>query len=191
MTDVAFRLDPLMELTDEVFQKLCQANPDIKFESTAQGELIVVPPTGGETGNRNLRLTQRLGNWSDANGTGLAFDSSTLFILPNKARRSPDAAWILLERWNALTPEERETFPPICPDFVVELRSPSDSLRSIQDKMQEYLDNGAHLGWLINPKGQQAEIYRQGEQKEVLQAPINLFGEQVLPGFVLDLKGIL
>ena len=191
MTDVAFRLDPLMELTDEVFLKLCQANPNINFESTAQGELIVVPPTGGETGNRNLRLTQQLGNWSDANGTGLAFDSSTLFILPNKARRSPDAAWILLERWNALTPEERETFPPICPDFVVELRSPSDSLRSIQDKMQEYLDNGARLGWLINPKGQQAEIYRQGEQKEVLQAPINLFGEQVLPGFVLDLKAIL
>ena len=191
MTDVAFRLDPLMELTDEVFLKLCQANPDINFESTAQGELIVVPPTGGETGNRNLRLTQRLGNWSDVDGTGLAFDSSTLFILPNKARRSPDAAWILLERWNALTPEERETFPPICPDFVVELRSPSDSLRSIQDKMQEYLDNGAHLGWLINPKSQQVEIYRQGEQKEYCTSPTNLSGEQVLPGFVLDLKGIL
>ena len=191
MTDVAFRLDPLMELTDEVFLKLCQANPDINFESTAQGELIVVPPTGGETSNRNFRLTQRLGNWSDANGTGLAFDSSTLFILPNKARRSPDAAWILLERWNTLTPEERETFPPICPDFVVELRSPSDSLRSIQDKMQEYLDNGARLGWLINPKGQQVEIYRQNREKEVLQAPTNLSGEQVLPGFVLDLKAIL
>jgi Uma2 family endonuclease len=121
----------------------------------------------------------------------LAFDSSTLFILPNKARRSPDAAWILLERWDALTPEERETFPPICPDFVVELRSASDSLRSIQDKMQEYLNNGARLGWLINSKGQQAEIYRQGQEKELVQAPTNLSGEQVLPGFVLDLKGIL
>lgn len=182
---------PFVELTDEMFRKLCQANPDIKFESTDRGELIVVPPMGGETGNRNLRLTQRLGNWSDADGTGLAFDSSTLFILPNKARRSPDAAWILLERWEALTPEERETFPPICPDFVVELRSPSDSLRSIQDKMQEYLNNGACLGWLINPKGQQVEIYRQGQQKEVLQAPTNLSGEQVLPGFILVLKGIL
>jgi Uma2 family endonuclease len=191
MSSVAFRLEPLLELTDEVFLKLCQANPDIKFESTAQGELIVVPPTGGETGNRNLRLTQQLGIWSDADGTGLAFDSSTLFILPNQARRSPDAAWILVERWDALTPEERETFPPICPDFVVELRSPSDSLRSIQDKMQEYLNNGARLGWLINPKGQQAEIYRQGQEKEVLQAPTNLSGEQVLPRFVLDLKGIL
>ena len=182
---------PLVELIDEVFLKLCQTNPDIKFESTAQGELIVVPPTGGETGNRNLRLIQRLGNWSDADGTGLAFDSSTLFILPNKARRSPDAAWILLERWKALTPEERETFPPICPEFVVELRATSDRLRSIQDKMQEYLNNGARLGWLINPKDRQAEIYRQGQQKEVLQAPTNLSGEQVLPGFILDLKGIL
>jgi len=109
MTVVAFRIDSLMELTDEVFLKLCQANPEVKFESTASGELIVVPPTGGETGNRNLRLTQQLGIWSDANGTGLAFDSSTLFILPNQARRSPDAAWILLERWDVLTPEERET----------------------------------------------------------------------------------
>jgi len=191
MTVVAFRLDSLMELTDEVFLKLCQANPDVKFESTAQGELIVVPPTGGETGNRNVRLTQQLGIWSDADGTGLVFDSSTLFILPNKARRSPDAAWILLERWDALTPEERETFPPICPDFVVELRSPSDSLRAVQDKMQEYMDNGVRLGWLINPKGQQVEIYRQGHEKDVLQAPTSLSGEQVLPGFVLDLKGIL
>ncbi|MBV8886107.1 MAG: Uma2 family endonuclease [Chroococcidiopsidaceae cyanobacterium CP_BM_RX_35] len=191
MTAVAFRLDPFIELTDEVFLKLCQANPDIKFESTAQGELIVVPPTGGETGNRNLRLTQQLGIWSDADGTGLAFDSSTLFILPNKARRSPDAAWILLERWNQLTPEERETFPPICPDFVVELRSPSDSLRAVQDKMQEYMDNDARLGWLINPKAQQVEIYRQGQEKELLQAPASLSGEQVLPGFVLDLKAIL
>jgi Uma2 family endonuclease len=180
-----------MELTDEVFLKLCQANPEIKFESTAQGELIVVPPTGGETGNRNVRLTQQLGIWSDADGTGLAFDSSTLFILPNKARRSPDAAWILLERWYALTPEEREAFPPICPDFIVELRSPSDSLRAVQDKMQEYMDNGVRLGWLINPKGQQVEIYRQSQEKEVLQAPTSLSGQQVLPGFVLDLKGIL
>jgi len=191
MTVVAFRLDSLMELTDEVFLKLCKANPDVKFESTAQGELIVVPPTGGETGNRNVRLIQQLGIWSDADGTGLVFDSSTLFILPNKAHRSPDAAWILLERWDALTPEERETFPPICPDFVVELRSPSDSLRTVQDKMQEYMDNGVRLGWLINPKGQQVEIYRQGHEKDVLQAPTSLSGEQVLPGFVLDLKEIL
>ncbi len=191
MTVVAFRIDALMELTDEVFLKLCQANPEVKFESTASGELIVVPPTGGETGNRNLRLTQQLGIWSDVDGTGLAFDSSTLFILPNQARRSPDASWILLERWDVLTPEERETFPPLCPDFVVELRSPSDSLRAVQDKMQEYMDNGTRLGWLINPKGQQVEIYRQGQEKEVLQAPTSLSGEQVLLRFVLELKGIL
>lgn len=191
MTAVAFRLDPIAELTDEVFIKLCQANPEVKFESTAQGELIVMSPTGGETGNRNVRITQQLGIWSDTDEKGLVFDSSTLFILPNKARRSPDAAWILLERWNKLTPEQRKAFPPLCPDFVVELRSPSDSLRSIQDKMQEYMSNGAHLGWLINPKAQQVEIYRQGQEKEVLQAPTSLSEEQVLPGFVLDLRGIL
>ena len=191
MTAVTLNLEPLFILTNDAFSALCQANPEVKFERTSFGELIIMPPTGGESGSQNRRLTQRLGNWTDEDGTGEAFDSSTMFQLPNGAYRSPDAAWVSLLRWQALTPEERKVFPPICPDFVVELRSPTDSLKAVQNKMQEYLDNGLHLGWLINPKDQQVEIYRQSQEKEVLQAPTSLSGEQLLPGFVLSLKEIL
>lgn len=191
MSAFTLNLEPLVPLTDDAFYALCQANPEVKFERTSVGELIVMPPTGGESGSQNRRLTQRLGNWTDEDGTGEAFDSSTMFQLPNGAYRSPDAAWISLLRWQALTPEERKVFPPICPDFVVELRSPSDSLKAAQDKMQEYINNGARLGWLINPKDQQVEIYRLCLEKEVLLAPTSLSGEQLLPGFVLNLNGIL
>ncbi len=191
MTAVTLNLEPLVPLTDDAFYALCQANPEVKFERTSVGELIVMPPTGGETGNRNIELAFQLQAWSRQNNLGVAFDSSTMFQLPNGAYRSPDAAWILLKRWEALTLEEREAFPPLCPDFVVELRSPSDSLKAAQNKMQEYMDNGTRLGWLINPKGQQVEIYLQGQEKEVLLAPTSLSGEQILPGFVLNLRGIL
>ena len=191
MTAVTLNLEPLVILTNDAFSALCQANPEVKFERTSFGELIIMPPTGGESGSQNRRLTQRLGNWTDEDGTGEAFDSSTMFQLPNGAYRSPDAAWVSLLRWQALTPEERKVFPPICPDFVVELRSPTDSLKAVQNKMQEYFDNGLRLGWLINPKDQQVEIYRQGQEKEVLQAPTSVSGEQLLPGFVLSLTGIL
>ena len=191
MMSVLINLDPVFKLTDENFYELCRTNPEVKFERTAKGELIVMAPTGGETGNRNMKLSARLENWTEEDGTGIAFDSSTMFQLPLGAYRSPDAAWIRLERWEALSPEDRSAFPPLCPDFVMELRSVSDSLRSVQDKMQEYLDNGVRLGWLIDPKGQQVEIYRQGQAKEVLQAPTRLSGEDVLPGFVLDLSRIL
>ena len=191
MTAFTLNLEPLVTLTDNAFYALCQANPEVKFERTSVGELIVMPPTGGETGNRSIELAFQIQAWSRQNKLGVAFDSSTMFQLPNGAYRSPDAAWICLERWEALTPEGREAFPPLCPDFIVELRSPSDSLRSLQDKMQEYMDNGARLSWLINPKGQQVEIYRHCLEKEVLLAPTSLFGEQLLPGFVLNLKGIL
>lgn len=191
MTAFTLNLEPLVTLTDDAFSALCRANPEVKFERTTKGELIVMPPTGGETGRRNSELTFQLQGWSRQNELGVVFDSSTMFQLPNGAYRSPDAAWIPLEKWEALTLEGREAFPQICPDFVVELRSRSDSLRSIQDKMQEYMDNGARLGWLINPKGQQVEIYRHCLEKEVLLAPTSLFGEQLLPGFVLNLKGIL
>jgi len=150
-----------------------------------------MPPTGGETGNRNAKLTIRLGNWAEADGTGITFDSSTGFKLPNGANRSPDAAWILLTRWETLTPEQRCRFPPIAPDFVIELRSDTDSLTTTQSKMEEYIDNGVRLGWLLNPQDQQVEIYRQGQDKEVLSNPISLSGEEVLPGFVLELRGIL
>jgi Uma2 family endonuclease len=179
MTAVTLDLTSIVQLTDDAFYALCRANPEVKFERTAQGKLIVMPPTGGETGNRNIKLSARLENWAEQDGSGIAFDSSTMFQLPNDAYRSPDAAWIQLARWEALTLEEREAFPPICSDFVVELRSPSDSLKTVQDKMQEYMDNGARLGWLIDPKSQQVEIYRQGQEKEILRSPTSFSGEEV------------
>lgn len=191
MTALTLNLEPVLHLSNEQFYQLCRVNPEVKFERTAQGELIIMPPTGGETGNRNIKLSARLEIWAERDGTGLAFDSSTMFQLPNGAHRSPDAAWVRLDRWQALTPSEKETFSPICPDFVVELCSPSDSLKAIQAKMQEYLENGSQLGWLIDPKGQQVEIYRPGDAQEVLQSPATLSGEAVLPGFVLDLRQIL
>jgi Uma2 family endonuclease len=177
-------------LTDEQFYQLCQNNPDLKFEKTAHNQLIVMSPTGGITGNRNLKLTQQLANWCDQDGTGIAFDSSTCFHLPNGAFLSPDAAWIKLAQWNSLTPEQQQKFPPICPDFVIELRSPSDSLKPLQEKMHEYLSNGTHLGWLINPQNQQVEIYRLGKTKELLISPTVLLGEDVLPNFILYLQHI-
>jgi Uma2 family endonuclease len=191
MTALTLNLDSIVQLTDIAFYALCQANPDVKFERTAKGELIVMPPTGGDTGSRNFEVYIDLGNWNRQTKLGKAFDSSTMFQLPNSAYRSPDAAWIQLERWEALSPEERETFPPICPDFVVELHSSSDSLKAVQDKMQEYMENGTRLGWLIDPQGKQVEIYRQGQEKESLQAPTSLSGEDVLLGFVLSLNQIL
>ena len=191
MTALTLNLDAIVQLTDDAFYALCGANPAIKFERTANGELIVMPPTGGETGRRNLDLSTQLGSWNKQTQLGVAFDSSTMFQLPNGAYRSPDAAWIVLEQWEALSLKEREVFPPICPNFVVELRSPSDSLKILQSKMQEYMDNGARLGWLLNPQDEQVEIYRQGQDKEVLSSPTNLSGEEVLPGFVLDLREIV
>jgi Uma2 family endonuclease len=184
-------LELTIDLTDEQFFELCQKNRDYRFERSSKGELIIMPPTGGETSNRNARLTQRLMNWADTNELGIAFDSNGGFKLPNGADRAPDASWIKIERWNALTSEQRQKFLPLCPDFVVELRSPTDSLKTTQEKMQEYIDNGARLGWLIDQKNQRVEIYRQGQDVEILQSPASLSGENVLPGFVLDLKGIL
>jgi len=190
MTTITLDLRPLIYLTDEQFYQLCQANPDIKLERNADGELIVMPPTGWGTGKRNTKLTQRLANWADSDGTGVVFDSSTGFSLPNGAERSPDAAWVRQERFNALNPDP-DKFLPLAPDFVVELMSASDSLEKAQAKMQEYRKNGVRLGWLINPKDRQVEIYRQGRDVEVIQSPTTLSGEDVLPGLVLDLKGIL
>ncbi|NJL55102.1 Uma2 family endonuclease, partial [bacterium] len=165
-------------------------NPDLQFERTAEGHLIVMPPTGWETGNRNFRLSQRLANWVDVDGTGIGFDSSTGFKLPNGAIRSPDVAWVKRDRLDALRPDPNK-FLPLCPDFAIELRSASDTLKTVQAKMQEYLDNGMQLGWLINPLDSQVEIYRCDRPVEVLRSPKELSGESVLPGFVLTLEGIL
>ncbi len=190
MNALTLNLKPVLELTDEQFFQLCQVNRNLRFERTPCGELIIMPPTGGETGNRNARQIQQLMNWTDTDGTGIGFDSSTCFKLPDGANRSPDAAWIKLERWNTLTTEEKEKFPPICPDFVIELLSPSDSLKVAQEKMQEYRDNGTRLGWLINRKSRQVEIYRIGQEVEVLESPASLSGEDVLPEFILNLQSI-
>ncbi|MBD2303961.1 Uma2 family endonuclease [Chroococcidiopsis sp. FACHB-1243] len=180
-----------MELTDEQFFQLCQHNRDLQFERTANGEILIMPPTGGETSNRNIELAFQVQAWSRQNKLGIAFDSNGGFILPNGATRAPDASWVRIERWEALTTEQREKFVPLCPDFVVELLSPSDSLKETQAKMQEYIDNGTRLGWLIIRKTQRVEIYRPNLDVEILENPTSLSGEDVLPGFVLDLRPII
>ena len=177
-----------LQMTDEQFFQLCQDNRDLRFERNSNGDILIMPPTGGETGHRNLKIIQKLANWTDTNQRGIAFDSSTGFKLSNGSDRSPDASWIPLEKWNNLTPQQRQKFLPLCPDFVIELRSPSDSLKTLQNKMKEYLENGTKLGWLINPKAKQVEIYRQGKEVEILDNPTTLSGEDVLPDFVLDLE---
>jgi Uma2 family endonuclease len=179
-----------IDLTDEQFFQLCQNNGDLRFERTAIGELIIMPPTGSETSDRNAELTYQLRAWSRQNKLGKSFDSSGGFKLPNGAERSPDASWVKIERWNTLTPAEKERFAPLCPDFVVELMSPSDSLEKTRAKMREYMDNGARLGWLINRQQRQVEIYRPNREVEILPSPQTLSGEDVLPGFVLDLAQI-
>jgi Uma2 family endonuclease len=191
MEAIALDLSPIINLTDEQFFQLCQHHRDYRFERTASGEIIIMPPTGGETGKRNAEIAFQLQAWSRQNKLGVAFDSSTCFKLPNGADRSPDAAWIKKERWEALTLEEREKFPPISPDFVLELRSATDSLATLQAKMREYMDNEVRLGWLLDRQNGRVEIYRTGKVVEVLQQPDTLLGEDVLPGFILDLKEIL
>lgn len=180
-----------IDLTDEQFWQLCQRNRDYRFERNAQGDLIVMSPTGSDTGRRNIKITTQLEIWNSQNKLGVAFDSSTGFKLPNGAERSPDASWIKKEQWESLTSEEKERFAPICPDFVVELRSKTDALKPLQEKMKEYLDNGTKLGWLIDRKNQQVEIYRVDQEVEIIKSPQTLSGENILPGFVLDLAEIL
>jgi Uma2 family endonuclease len=177
-------------LTDEQFYQLCRDNRDLRLELTAQGELIIMPPTGSLTGWRNAKIIYRLTAWAEIDGTGLSFDSSTGFKLPNGAKRSPDAAWIKLDRWEALNKKEQEGFAPICPDFVVELRSPDDSLSTLQEKMVEYIENGARLGWLIDPKAKRVYVYQPGQAVEMLENPETVSGDPVLPAFALGLKEI-
>ncbi|MEG4011668.1 MULTISPECIES: Uma2 family endonuclease [unclassified Microcoleus] len=190
MTAITLNLNSIIKLTSEQFYQLCESNPDLKLERSANGELIAMPPTGGETGKRNSKLNLQVGIWNEQTELGEVFDSSTGFTLPNKADRSPDASWVEKSRWQALTPEQREKFIPLCPDFVIELVSPSDSLKKTQEKMQEYIENGCRLGWLINRKKREVEIYRLGKSVEILQSPQTLSGEDVLPGFVLNLQKI-
>jgi Uma2 family endonuclease len=187
MTGITFNLNAIVKLTDDQFYKLCRENPDVKFERNAKGEIIIMPPTGGETGKSNFEIAVEFGIWNRQTKLGVCFDSSTCFKLPNGANRSPDVAWIRKERWDALTPEEKAKFSPIAPDFVLELMSPSNDLRDTQAKIREYMENQVKLSWLINPQAKQVEIYRQGKPVEVLNFPTQLSGEDILPGFILDL----
>ncbi|MEL4895771.1 Uma2 family endonuclease [Crocosphaera sp. Alani8] len=181
-------------VTPEQFDQLAQTEQLVRMELTQDGELIVMSPTGGTAGRKNFNLYLDLGIWNRQTKLGQAFDSSTVFVLPNGARRSPDVSWIKLERWNQLTKAQQDGFPPISPDFVIELVSPSDlknqRYEDLQSKMQEYLDNGVRLSWLIEPSAKIVEIYRVGQQVEILNNPQTLSGEAVLPGFVLDLSKI-
>ncbi|MEL6439760.1 MAG: Uma2 family endonuclease [Cyanobacteria bacterium J06621_8] len=190
MNSITIDLNSVIKLNEEQFYELCRANPEVKFERNAQGKLIIMPPTGGLTGKYNADIITDLNLWNRQKQLGVVFDSSTGFKLPNSANRSPDAAWISLKRWNKLNLQQQEKFVPLCPDFVIELRSSSDRLQTLQDKMSEYMNNGTLLGWLINRQDKQVEIYRQRQPKEVLNQPYSLSGEDTLPDFVLNLESI-
>jgi Uma2 family endonuclease len=190
MLNLNIAIPQAFKVSYEQFQELAIVNRDLKLERTATGELIIMPPTGSDTGNRNLDIEGQLWLWNRQTKLGKAFNSSTGFHLPNGADRSPDASWVKLERWEALTPQQREGFAPICPDFVVELRSRSDSMDTLRAKMEEYKQNGATLGWLIDRKNRKVEIYRQNQDVEILDNPTTLSGENLLPGFVLDLTEV-
>lgn len=177
-----------IQLTDDQFYQLCQNNREFQVERTAKGELVIIPPVGGESGNRQADFIIDLGIWNRQTGFGYTFSSSTVFKLPNGADRSPDAAWIQRDRWDALTPDQRRKFPPIAPDFVIELRSATDDLAMLRSKMQEYMEAGVRLGWLINPQQQTVEVYRDGHNVEVRKLPTELSGEAVLPRFRLCLS---
>ena len=177
--------------TDDEYYEFCRKHEDLNLETNKDGDLIIMPPTGGETGSRNAEITIQLGIWAKKNGTGKIFDSSTEFELPSGAKKSPDGAWILKERYNSLTKKQREKFPPICPDFVIELRSNSDRLKPLQEKMAEYIENGVRLGWLIDPYKKQVHVYRKNGEIEILDEPKTVSGEDVLENFVLDLEEIL
>jgi Uma2 family endonuclease len=190
MDALTLNLNPIIELTDEQFFQLCQINELIRFERNADGTLMLMPLVGGTVSIRNASLTAQLGIWNRDDKLGIGFDSSTGFTLPNGAVRSPDASWLKRDRWDALIQEQKERFSPVCPDFVVELRSDTDCLKRLQEKMREYRANGARLSWLIGLETQKVEIYRLNQDVEVLESPVTLSGECVLPGFILNLDSI-
>ncbi|MEJ7862559.1 MAG: Uma2 family endonuclease [Pyrinomonadaceae bacterium] len=180
--------DVLEKMNDDEFEKFCRHNPDVEIELTKEGELVIMPPTGGQTGIRNFSLIGYFFNWLKKDKSGVGFDSSTVFVLPNGAKRSPNLAWAKNEKWNALSDEEKQKFPPFCPDFMVEMRSPSDSIVNLQNKMMEYIENGASLGWLIDPFEKKVYVYRQNEEAEILDNPSKVSGEPLLKKFVLNVK---
>jgi Uma2 family endonuclease len=187
---VTLNLSPIVKLTNTEFERLALLNRDLRLELTATGELMIMPPTGGETGNRNFEIYIDLGIWNRQYRLGKAFDSSTGFKLPNGATRSPDVSWLENSRWESLSKEQRKKFLPLCPDFVIELLSENDETMETDAKMQEYLANGLKLGWLIDPRTKQVIIYRRDREVEILIAPTELSGEDILPEFVLNLEQI-
>jgi Uma2 family endonuclease len=182
------KLDPILTLTREQFYQLCLANPDVPMERSPDGGLIIMTPIGGEGGSQEATLIGKVVLWNEQTELGVVFSSQTVFNLPGGGDRAPDVAWVQLDRWKRLSQAEREGFPPLCPDFVIELRSRSDRLKPLQEKMQEYLACGLRLGWLINRQDQQVEIYRAGQPVDVVTLPTVLSGEAVLPGFQLALR---
>jgi len=189
MTVLTLNLKQFVATSDEFFD-LCQANPDLHLERTADGEVVIMPPAGGETGVGNAGIIGQLWWWNERIQQGVVFDSSTGFHLPNGADRAPDAAWVRQERWDALSAEQKRKFPPLCPDFVVELCSPTDNIKTVREKMKEYIANGARLGWLIDPEIRTVEIYEPDEEVEILYNPEQVSGEPSLPGFVLNMKRV-
>lgn len=188
---IVLQMPPELQMTDEQFFEFCQINRDLRIERNKLGEISIMPPTGSETGNRNFNIALQLGIWAEKDSTGICFDSSTGFKLSTGAERSPDASWIKLDRWNTLSSEQQQKFAPICPDFVVELRSPSDNLKPLQEKMVEYMQEpGIQLGWLIDRKHQKVYIYRPGLEVECLDNPATVSGEGILPGFVLNMSKV-
>ena len=187
VTYLVVRFRPLFDMTPDEFYELCGLNPDLNVELTAAGEIVFMSPSGSATGARNLSVAAPLWHWAKDNKEGLAYDSSAGFVLPNKAVRSPDASWVRHERLANLTPQQRERFVPLCPDFVVEVASPSDYLRDLQAKMEEYIANGAQLGWLLVPATRTVTVYRPGEPVATLENATSISGDPVLPGFTLNL----
>lgn len=188
---LVIQMPPSMQMTDEQFFEFCQINGDLRIERNQSGEISIMPPTGSETGNREFNIAVQLGIWTEKDGTGIAFSSSTGFMLSTGAERSPDASWMKLERWNSLLPEQQKRFAPICPDFVIELRSPSDNLQPLKDKMAEYMrEPGVQLGFLIDRKHRQVYIYRPGQSEECLENPDAVSADPVLPGFTLNMSKI-
>ena len=190
MLKTTITIPQTFKVTHEQFQQIAAVNRDLRLERTATGELIIMAPTGSDTGYRNQDMSGQLWLWNRQTKLGVVFDSSSGFKLPNDADRSPDASWVKLERWHTLTPKEQEGFAPLCPDFVVELRSKSDNMEPLREKMREYIANGSRLGWLIDRKNQKVEIYRQNQDVEILDNSTTLSGEEVLPGFILDLTDV-
>ena len=179
-----------MGLTDEQFEKLCQDNPDLRIELTSKGELIIMPPTGMKTGWRNSKITGRLWEWTEKDGSGLSFDSSTLFTLPDGSKRSPDASWIRRERVEKLSQEEQAGFAAIVPDFVIELRSPSDRWPVLEEKMLDYMRNGVQLAWLIDPTSKRVYVYRPNQPVETLDNPETVSAQPELAGFSFNVQEI-